>query len=103
MGLVGVVYKTSKIAYKTYRNYERIKRVFKTGEVIYNGSKDMYNKIKHINNYKYNQDLDLSKSDGVTNDSSTPNNMVQYPVKEDTPIISKDTLMKGLDLITWIV
>lgn len=104
MGLVGVVYKTSKFAYKAYKNYRRVKKIVKTGEVIYKGSKDMYNKVKNINNptYIYNNGTPYNVSE-VNKEQLQTNNTIQYPVSESKSIINKNTISKGVDIITWLI
>lgn len=102
MGLVGVVYKTTKFTYKAYKGYKRVKRIVKTGEIIYNGSKEIYKNVRNINSDNHNnsgQNLEASTTTEV------PNNVVQYPVSDanNKPIFTKDNLMRGIDLITWII
>lgn len=101
MGLVGVVYKTSKLTYKAYKGYKRVKRIVKTGEVIYKGSKEMYNSVKNINSS--NEDPNNTQvSNNVIADS--PNNVVQYPVTEKSKSwLNKDNIMTGIDLVTWLI
>lgn len=101
MGLVGVVYKTSKLTYKAYKGYKRVKRIVKTGEVIYKGSKEMYNSVKNIDSS--NENLDNTQ---VSNNikAGSPNNVVQYPVTEKSKSwLSKDNIMTGIDLVTWLI
>lgn len=101
MGLVGVVYKTSKLTYRAYKGYKRIKRIAKTGEVIYKGSKEMYNSIKNINSSNADPN-NISSNNGVMADS--PNNVVQYPVTDQNKSwINKNNIMTGIDLITWLI
>lgn len=104
MGLVGVVYKTSKFAYKAYKNYRRVKKIVKTGEVIYKGSKDMYNKVKSINDptYEYNNGTSSNVNE-IKNERLQVNNTIQYPVSESKPLINKDTISKGIDIVTWLI
>lgn len=104
MGLVGVIYKTSKFTYKAYKNYRRVKKIVKTGEVIYKGSKDMYNKVKNINDpsYVYKKDAP-SNGNKTNNEELQANNTVQYPVSESKSIINKDTISKGIDIVTWLI
>lgn len=101
MGLVGVVYKTSKLTYKAYKGYKRIKRIAKTGEVIYKGSKEMYNSIKNINSSDKDFNNDSSNNVKV---ADSPNNVVQYPVTEQNKSwLNKDNIMTGIDLVTWLI
>lgn len=101
MGLVGVVYKTSKLTYKAYKGYKRIKKIAKTGEVIYKGSKEMYNSIKNLNSSNKDPNSTPSNNSVV---ADSPNNIVQYPVAEQNKSwINKDNIMTGIDLVTWLI
>lgn len=113
MALIGVTYKVSKLAYKAYKGLNRVHKAVKMGDSIYRRIRNMNPNIRYAqpiemndNQIQFENKLRLKDSNlNVRNN----NNEIQYPInvsmesRVNKKLSRSDILLKGVDLITWLI